>query len=175
MTSFQQISWTSEVKLVLVHQHPTLVSSTSKISVEFGGTLRQMVKVNLNKNLGWKNKCRHGTYQFKAFIIGKPNVSGRAWNPHPVLLGMHGPCKDINCHSTWIRLSYIYIKTTGLRGYLFTTGWGLMKLYQIVGVRGYTVKHFIFARLNFRESGAHGNSRALNFREFVVDLNSTGP
>ncbi len=33
-----------------------------------------------------------------------------------------------------------------------------------------TVKHFIFARLNFRESGARSNSRALNFREFETYL-----
>ncbi len=39
----------------------------------------------------------------------------------------------------------------------------------------HTVKHFIFARLNFRESGAPSNSRALNFREFETYLNSTGP
>ena len=31
-----------------------------------------------------------------------------------------------------------------------------------------TVKHFIFARLNFRESAAPGNSRALKFRESVL-------
>ena len=28
-----------------------------------------------------------------------------------------------------------------------------------------SVKHFIFVRLNFCESGAHGNSRALNYCE----------
>ena len=38
-----------------------------------------------------------------------------------------------------------------------------------------TVKHFIFARLNFRKSGAPSNLRALHFREFVMHLTRTGP
>ena len=38
-----------------------------------------------------------------------------------------------------------------------------------------TVKHLNFARLNFPELKGSSNSRALSFREFLVNLDSTGP